>query len=85
MPRREAVRPANLIGPRLRQARTGAGPSKRFFTQTELADRLPSEVHLDRNAIARIEAQTRAAKDYELVALAEALEVSVDWLLGHPS
>lgn len=74
--------PANIIGPRLRLARTGHGPSRRFYTQAELAERIPSKVRLDRYAIARLESQTRVAKDYEIVALADALDVSVTWLLG---
>lgn len=85
MGKQDDTRPANIIGPRLRLARTGHGPSRRFYTQAELADRIPSEVRLDRFAIARLEGQTRVAKDYEILALADALDVSVTWLLGTDS
>jgi hypothetical protein len=39
-------------------------------------------VQLDRAAIAKIENDHRRVLDYEVRALAEALNVQVDWLLG---
>jgi len=37
---------------------------------------------LDQTAISRIENQTRYLMDYEIVALARCLKVSVAWLFG---
>lgn len=73
---------ANLIGDRLRRARTGVGLERPSLTQEELAELLPSKSGLTRQAIAKIELGERAAKDFEVVALAEALQIDVRWLLG---
>lgn len=75
------VKRANIIGGRLRQARTGAGLKRPSLTQEELARRLPPELGLTRHSIAKIEAGSRAAKDYEVAALADALGIDVRWLL----
>jgi hypothetical protein len=37
---------------------------------------------LDRAAVAKIEGDRRGVLDFELKAIAEVLEVPVDWLLG---
>jgi len=39
------------------------------------------DIKLDRISISRIESGDRFVSDYEVVALAKALEVSLDWLL----
>jgi transcriptional regulator with XRE-family HTH domain len=53
------------------------------LTQDELAGKLARyAVPLDRAAIAKIENNHRRVLDFELKALARALRVSVDWLLG---
>jgi len=73
----------NLCGYRVRMIREQTRKANgRKMTQTELAARLQClGVECDRLAICRIETGLRAVTDYELVALAEALGVSVTWLL----
>jgi len=75
-----STRKKNLVGPRVRLARAGAKPS---LTQAELSARLElGGVRIDRPGISKIENQERIVTDIELVALANALRVSIGWLLG---
>jgi len=70
----------NIVGVRLKQARHEHKPP---LTQDELSGRLAAVgVSLDRAAIAKIEGGIRHVLDFELKALAQALNVRVDWLLG---
>ncbi|MDF2544120.1 MAG: transcriptional regulator [Herbinix sp.] len=70
----------NLIGDRVRQARNNAKPK---VTQTDLLARLAVRgIELEKTTISKIEAKTRPVTDIELVAIADALGVSVLWLLG---
>lgn len=71
----------NLIGPKVRAARQNAEPP---VSQDQLAGQLARrKIALDRTAISRIESQDRQVTDYELVAIAKSLKVSVDYLLGN--
>lgn len=73
----------NLIGPRLRLARLMKKPVVR---QKDLLARLEiNGLHLSDSAISKIESGNRSVNDFELVALADALNVSVMWLLGRDS
>lgn len=68
---------ANIIGPRVRQARKTLK-----LSQDMLSARLQVQgIELTQKSISRIETQDRVVADYELRALAEALEVDVHWLL----
>ena len=70
----------NLVGPRVRAARA---KGKTPITQRELSIRLEVRgVHIDRAGVSKIETQERMVTDKELAALADALHVSVTWLLG---
>ncbi|WP_083605451.1 helix-turn-helix domain-containing protein [Proteiniborus sp. DW1] len=70
----------NLIGNRVRQARHRVKPK---VTQIDLLARLAVRgIELDKTTISKIEAKTRPVTDIELVAIADALGVSVLWLLG---
>src|SRR5947209_1907982 len=70
----------NIISQRLRQARNRFNPP---LTQDQLSGKLASEgVQLDRVALAKIEIGLRCAFDYEVKALAAALKVDANWLLG---
>ena len=70
----------NLIGPRVKQARNAAEPP---LTQSALSKKLGKlGVSIDRAGIAKIEAGIRGVLDFELAALAKALNVKVTWLLG---
>jgi len=69
----------NLIGERVKKARASAIPP---LTQEELSRRLAKQgVSIDRAGIAKIETGIRGVLDFELVALAKALNVSCTWLL----
>jgi len=70
----------NLIGDSVRQARPKAKPK---ITQKDLLARLAVRgIELEKTTISKIEAKTRPVTDIELVAIADALGVSVLWLLG---
>jgi transcriptional regulator with XRE-family HTH domain len=70
----------NLVAERVKEARNKAQPS---ITQEELSKRLSKlGVSIDRAGIAKIETGIRGVLDFELVALAKALDVKVTWLLG---
>lgn len=70
----------NLAGPRIRAARDAHRPP---LTQDDLSGRLAAiGVTLDRTAITKVENQTRRIADFELAAIAQALNVNVEWLLG---
>ena len=74
MPRR------NVIGRRIREARLKVNPP---VSQDDLAGRLAGKgIVLDQTAISRIERQERYLMDYEVVAIAKCLKVSVAWLHG---
>ena len=68
---------SNIIGPRIKQIR-----KQQKLSQDMLAARLQIQnVELTQKCISRIEKQERFVTDYELRALAAALNVSVLWLL----
>ena len=70
----------NISGRRIHEARGRFRPP---LTQDRLSGKLARlGVQLDRAAIAKIENNLRGVLDYELRALAKALGVRVDWLLG---
>jgi len=73
-------REKNIVGRKIAEARNSCKPQ---LTQDALSGRLARlGVQLDRAAIAKIETNQRRVLDYELKALAEALCVQVNWLLG---
>lgn len=70
----------NLIGDRVRLARNNTNPK---ITQIDLLARLEVRgIVLEKTAISKIEAKTRPVTDVELVAIADALSVSILWLLA---
>jgi transcriptional regulator with XRE-family HTH domain len=70
----------NLIGERVRIARNNLSPK---LTQLELSARLQVQgVMIGDSTIGKIENHTSAVTDIQLVALSQALNVSVLWLLG---
>ena len=69
----------NIIGARVKEARNMHKPN---LTHGNLAAKLDfMDIKLDRISISRIESGDIFVSDYEVVALAKALEVSLDWLL----
>lgn len=73
----------NIIGPKVKEARQNANP---IITQADLAARLEvMGYNIDRVSILKIESGDRFVPDYEVVAIADALCVSLYWLLGKES
>ena len=69
----------NVVGPRVREARNQAKPP---ITQGDLVARLQVlGLKVDQSAISKIERGIRPVADFEVIALAKALKVSVAWLL----
>lgn len=69
---------SNISGERIRQARV-----VKKLTQSNLAARVQTKgVTMERDSISRIEHGIRFVADYELKVFAEALDVTVEWLLG---
>ena len=67
----------NISGQRIKLIR-----EKHKWTQTDLAAKLQIEnVLVEQKAISRMEIGERLIADYELLALAKTLRVSVTWLL----
>lgn len=76
--RKLALGDRNLIGARVTQARIAKG-----MKQLDLLARLQVVgVDMSTPALSLLEGQKRPVSDIELNALADILEVSVDWLLG---
>lgn len=70
----------NIIGPQVKAARLAFKPT---LSQDALAGRLAKrDILLDRSAISRIESQERYVMDYEMVALAACLKVTIAYLIG---
>ena len=70
----------NVVGKRVREARKQAKPP---ITQEDLVARLQVlGLKVDQSTISKIEQGSRPVFDFEVVALAKALKVSVAWLLG---
>ncbi len=68
----------NRVGRRVTQARKALG-----MKQVELLTRLQlAGIDISIPALSLLEGQKRPVTDIELVALADVLNVSVDWLLG---
>ena len=77
---RQNPKKKNISGRRIAEARSVCKPP---LTQDELSGRLARlGVQMDRAAVAKIEGNLRRVLDYELKAVAAALDVKVDWLLG---
>lgn len=77
-PRRLALGDRNLIGARVTEARKAQG-----MRQVELLAKLQlAGIDMSVPALSLLEGQKRPVSDIELNALADILNVSVNWLLG---
>ena len=77
-PRKLELGDRNLIGKRVTEARMALG-----MKQVELLAKLQlAGIDMSIPALSLLEGQKRPVSDIELIALADILEVSVDWLLG---
>ena len=76
--RKLALGDKNIIGARVTEAR-----NDKKMKQNELLAKLQlSGIEISGSALSLLEGQKRPVTDIELNALANILEVSVDWLLG---
>lgn len=76
--RKQELGTRNLVGARVEAAR-----KKKGMKQKELLAQLQvSGVDMNASGLSKLEGQIRFVTDVELVALADILEVSVDFLLG---
>lgn len=68
----------NIVGARVEQARKSQG-----MKQKELLAQLQvNGINMNASGLSKLEGQIRCVTDRELAALADILNVSVDWLLG---
>lgn len=80
MPKTQPAGERNAIGRRIKHARLKQKPP---VSQEDLAARLATRgVYFDRSAISRMEAQKRFIRDYEIIAIADALKIPVAWFFG---
>lgn len=76
--RKQALGNRNFIGARVEAARKSKG-----IKQKELLAQLQvNGVDMNASGLSKLEGQIRSVTDIELVALADILEVSIDYLLG---
>lgn len=69
----------NIIGERVRLARLKMTPP---VSQDDLSGRLARRgIQITQTGVSKLESGKRAVLDYEVVALAKILKVSVEWLL----
>lgn len=77
-PRRIPLGKSNIIGQKVMRLRKAKG-----IKQKELVAMLQSRgMDICEASMSRLEGQTRKVQDYELPIIAEALDVSVEWLLS---
>lgn len=75
--RKQAIGNKNLIGARVEETRKKLG-----MKQKELLAQLQVRgVDMNSSGLSKLEGQIRFVSDYELLAIAEILDVSVMWLL----
>ena len=77
-PRKIPVGNRNIVGAKVAQVR-----KEKHIKQKDLVDALQSRgMDICEASMSRLEGQTRKVQNYELPIIAEALDVSVKWLLG---
>ena len=75
-----AAKRVNVVGGRVKEARSKRKPA---LTQDQLSGKLAVlGVSIDRAGISKIEIGQRSVLDFEVKALAKALGVTAEWLLG---
>ena len=76
--RKQALGSRNICGAKIEQRRKAIGmKQKDLLTQLQIKG-----IDLNASGLYKLEGQLRSVNDYELVAIAETLGVSVNWLLG---
>ena len=80
MKRTRASELKNVIGERVRLARLAMRPR---VSQDDLSGRLAAKgIQITQTGISKLENRRRYVMDYEVIAIARALRVSVSWLYG---
>ncbi len=76
--RKQAIGTRNVVGAKVEARRKELG-----IKQKELLALLKEKgIEINASGLSKLEGQIRSVPDYELIALSQALDVSVNWLLG---
>ena len=76
--RKQALGDMNIIGAKVEQQRKAIGmKQKDLLAQLQIRG-----IDLNASCLSKLEGQLRGVTDYELKAIAESLNVSLEWLLG---
>lgn len=76
--RNQALGDMNIIGEKVEKQRKAIGmKQKDLLAQLQIRG-----IDLNASGLSKLEGQLRGVTDYELKAIAESLDVSVNWLLG---
>lgn len=76
--RKQELGNRNIAGERVEQRRKAIGmKQKDLLTQLQVRG-----IDLNASGLSKLEGQLRSINDYELVALADVLGVSINWLVG---
>lgn len=76
--RKQALGTRNIVGAKVEQRRKAIGmKQKDLLTQLQVKG-----IDLNASGLSKLEGQLRSVMDFELVAIAETLGVSINWLVG---
>lgn len=76
--RKQALGNRNIAGEKVEQRRKAIGmKQKDLLTQLQVRG-----IDLNASGLSKLEGQLRSINDYELIALADVLNVSINWLVG---
>lgn len=76
--RKQALGTRNICGAKVEQRRKAIGmKQKDLLTQLQIKG-----IDLNASGLSKLEGQLRSVNDYELIAIAETLGVTINWLLG---
>lgn len=76
--RKQSLGDRNIVGARIEQRRKAIGlKQKDLLTQLQI-----NGVDLNASGLSKLEGQLRYVTDFELVAIAKVLGVSINWLCG---
>lgn len=76
--RKQALGDMNIVGAKVETHRKSIGMKQKDL----LAQLQVRGIDLNASGLSKLEGQLRGVTDYELKALADSLDVSVNWLLG---
>lgn len=76
--RKQALGDRNIVGARIEQQRKSIGmKQKDLLTQLQI-----NGIDLNASGLSKLEGQLRYVTDFELVAIAKVLGVTINWLVG---